>query len=103
MDFALTPEQQKLIAEAASFARAELVGAASVDGGLPHHETLWKACAAQRLTGLVLPVAFGGLLHGHDSGSGTGDETRRSTRIAHHHQPATGADFLKNPDYLTRG
>ena len=60
MDFALTPEQQKLIAEAASFARAELVGAASVDGGLPHHETLWKACAAQRLTGLVLPVAFGG-------------------------------------------
>ncbi len=60
MDFAPTSEQQKLIAEASSFARAELVGSHPGDGGLSHYATRWKACASQRLTGLVLPVEFGG-------------------------------------------
>ena len=60
MNFTMTAEQETLNAEAARFAREQLAGPCSGDGEAPTHGTLWRACVAQRFTGLPLPVAFGG-------------------------------------------
>ena len=60
MNFSLTAGQQKVSAEAASFAGEQLAGPHASDGDGASYESLWKVSAAQRFTGLPLPVAFGG-------------------------------------------
>ena len=60
MDFSLTAEQQKVIAEAAGFAREHLARSPSAGTAPVSHPAHWKWCVDGRFTGLPLPRDSGG-------------------------------------------
>jgi alkylation response protein AidB-like acyl-CoA dehydrogenase len=62
MDFALTPDQQRLYDEIVRFARENLnAGAAERDRTHTFSRDLWKRCGAMGLPGLCVPEEFGGV------------------------------------------